>query len=81
MVAIIVGLLAGLGGLLVGLLATAVTAVIGQVLGLHRSVAAVAARATTARASSSAHHRADRDSEVQGPSEGRRQAEEHRLAA
>lgn len=77
MLAIIVGLLAGLGGLLAGLLATAVTVV----LGLHRNVAAVAARATTARSSSSAHHRADRDSEVQGPSEGRRQAEEHRLAA
>jgi hypothetical protein len=55
MVAIIVGLLAGLGGLL----ATAVTAVLGPILGLHRSVAAVAARATTARVSFSARDRAD----------------------
>lgn len=77
MIAIIVGLLAGLGGLLVGLLATAVTAV----LGLHRSVAAVAARATTARVSSSAQDRAYGDSEAEGPAEERRQAEGHRLAA
>jgi hypothetical protein len=73
MVAIIVGLLAGLGGLL----ATAVTAV----LDLHRSVAAVAARATTARVSSSARDRADGDSEVEGPPEGTRHVQEHRLAA
>ena len=76
MVAIIVGLLAGLGGLLT----TAVTAVLGPVLGLHRSVAAVAARATTARVSSSARDRADGDSEVEGPPEGTRHAQEHRLA-
>jgi hypothetical protein len=73
MVAIIVGLLASLGGLL----ATAVTVV----LGLHRSVAAVAARATTARVSSSARDRADGDSEVEGPPEGTRHVQEHRLAA
>jgi hypothetical protein len=76
MLAIIVGLLAGLGGLLAGLLATAVTVV----LGLHRNVAAVAARATTARVSSARDY-ADGDSEAEGPPQGRRQAEEHRLAA
>jgi hypothetical protein len=73
MVAIIVGLLASLGGLL----ATAVTVV----LGLHRSVAAVAARATTARVSSSARDRADGDSEVEGPPGGTRHTQEHRLVA
>jgi hypothetical protein len=77
MVAIIVGLLAGLGSLL----ATAVTAVLDPILGLHRSVAAVAARATTARVSSSARDRADGDSEVEGPPEGTRHVQEHRLAA
>lgn len=81
MVAMIVGLLAGLGGLLAGLLATAVTAVLGVVLGLHRSVAAMGGRATTARVSSSAQDRAEGDSEAERPPEGRRQAEEHRLAA
>jgi hypothetical protein len=73
MAAIIVGLLAGL----MGLLATAVTAV----LSLHRSVTAVAARATTARVWSSARDRADGDSEVDGPPEGTRHAQEHRLVA
>jgi hypothetical protein len=77
MVAIMAGLLAGLGGLLAGLLATAVAAVLGAALGLHRSVAAVAARAKTAWVSSGAQDRAEGDSEAGG----RRQAEEHRLAA
>ena len=81
MLAIVVGLLAGLAGLVAASLATAVQAALSPVLGLYRSVAGTAVVAKIARGSASTGTRFDRDAEVIKLSEGRRDAEDSRLAA
>ncbi len=81
MLGIIVGLLAGLAGLLMTLLATAVMAALSPVLSLYQSIAGVAATAKPVRESASGGTRSDRDAKVGKLPEGRRSAEEPRLAA
>jgi hypothetical protein len=78
MLAIIVGLLAGLAGLLLVPLAMAVTAALSPVLSLYQSIAGMA---KTARGSASTETRPDRYAEVKKLPEGRRNVEEPRLAA
>ena len=77
MLAIIVGLLAGL----TGLLATAVMVVLSLVLGLYQSIAGLAVPAKPAWGSTRAEARSDRDAKVGELPEGRRDVEEPRLAA
>jgi hypothetical protein len=82
LLAIVVGLLAGLTGLVVASLATAVQAALSPVLGLYRSIAGTTVTAETARGSASTGTRSDRDAEVIRLSEGRgRDVEGSRLAA
>jgi predicted lipid-binding transport protein (Tim44 family) len=86
MAAIIVGILVGLGGLLMGGLAMAVSAVLSRVLGLYRSVAEMTSKATSKAktvmiGSASAGTRPVRHAEIERPPEGRRRVDERRLAA
>ena len=81
MLAAIVGLLAGLTGVLVVALATAVMAALSPVLGLYRSIAGTAVAAKTARGSASTRTRSDGDAEVIKLSEGRGDVEDPSLAA
>jgi hypothetical protein len=80
MAAIIAGVLVGMGGLLVGGLAMAVSAVLSRVLGLYRTVAGMVAKAKTV-AMGSAGARPVRHAEIERLPEGRRHADERRLAA
>ena len=78
MAALIVGILVGLGGLLMGGLAMAVSAV----LGLYRTVAGMAAKAKTATmGSAGGGTRPVGHAEVERLPEGRRRVDERRLAA
>ncbi len=81
MLGIIVGLLAGLAGLLIALLATPVMALLGPVSSLYQSIAGMAVTARTARGPASTETRSDRDTKVEKLPEGRRNVEEPRLAA
>lgn len=81
MLAIVVGLLAGLTGLMVASLASAVQAAFSPVLGLYRSIAETAVAAKIPRGSASTGTRPDRDAEVKNLPERRRDAEDPRLAA
>ena len=81
MLAIVAGLLAGLGGLVMALLATAVMAALSPVLSLYQGIARVAVAAKPARGSASTEARSDRDLKVKKLPEGRLNVEEPRLAA
>ncbi len=76
MLAIVVGLLAGLTGLVAASLATAVQAALSPVLGLYRSIAGTAVAAKIARGSTSTGTRPDRDADVKNLPERRRGAED-----
>ncbi len=81
MLGIIVGLLAGVAGLLVVPLAAIAMVILGPTLGLYQSVVrmAVAARAAVRSISTETH--SERSATVEKPPEGRNKAEESRLAA
>jgi hypothetical protein len=82
MAAIIVGVLVGLGGLLMGGLAIAVSAVLSRVLGLHRTVAEMASKAKTVTMGlAGAGTRPVGHAEIERLPEGRRHVDERRLAA
>ena len=82
MSAIVAGILVGLGGLLMGGLAMAVSAVLSRVFGLYRSVAGMVAKAkTVTMGSAGAGTRSVRGAEIERLPEGRRHVEERRLAA
>ena len=81
MLAIIVGLLAGVSGLLMTLLATAVMAALSPFLSLYQSIAGMAVTAKTAMGSANIETRSDRDTKGKRLPEERRNVEESRLAA
>ena len=81
MLAIIVGLLAGLAGLVMVSLAMAVIAVLSPVLSLYQSITGMAVTAKTAWGSASNKTRSDSDAKVIKLPEGRPHVEESRLAA
>jgi hypothetical protein len=82
MAALIVGILVGPGGLLMGGVAMAVSAVLSRVLGLYRTVAEMAAKAKTATmGSAGGGTRPVGHAEVERLPEGRRRVDERRLAA
>ena len=81
MLGIIVGLLAGLAGLLVALLVTPVMMALGPVISLYQSIADMAVTVRLARGSASSETRSGRDAEVKKLPEGRRNFEAPRLAA
>ena len=81
MLGIIVGLLAGLAGLLVALLATPVMMALGPVLSLYQSIAGMAIAVRPARGSASTQTPSDRDAELKRLPDGSRNIEEPRLAA
>ncbi len=81
MLGIIVGLLAGLAGLVAASLATAVQAALSPVLGLYQGIAGMAVTAKTAWGSASTETRSDRDDKVEKLPEGSRNVEDRRLAA
>ena len=81
MLGTIVGLLAGLAGLLVALLATPIMIALGPVLSLYQSVAGMAVTVRHVRGSATTETRSDRDSEVRKLPDGKRNIEEPRLAA
>ena len=81
MLGIIVGLLAGLAGLLVALLATPIMMALGPVLSLYQIIAGMAATVKPARRSASTNTPSDRDAEVRKLPDGKRNIEEPPLAA
>ncbi len=81
MFGIIVGLLAGLAGLLVALLATPIMMALGPILSLYQSIAGMAAPVQPAGGSASTETRSDRDAEVRKLPDGKRNIEEPPLAA
>jgi hypothetical protein len=82
MAALIVGILVGLGGLLLGGMAMAVSAVLSRVLALYRTVAEMAAKAKTATMGSAGGGTLPvRHAEVERLPEGRRHVDERHLAA
>ncbi len=82
MAAIIVGVLVGLGGLLIGELAMAVSAVLSRVLSLYLTVAEMASKAkTVTMGSAGAGTRPVGHAEIERLPERRRHGDERRLAA
>ena len=82
MAALIVGILVGLGGLLMGGLAMAVSAVLSRVLALYGTVAEMAAKAKTATmGSAGGGTRPVEHAGIERLPEGRRRVDERRLAA
>lgn len=81
MLGIILGVLAGLAGLLVALLATPIMMGLGPVLSLYQSIAGMAATVKPAGGSASTNTPSDRDAEVRKLPDGKRNIEEPPLAA
>ena len=81
MLAIIVGLLAGLTAVVIVPLVTAAMAVLNPVLSLYESIGGMAERAISAWGSASNKTRSERDTKITRLPEGSRDVEDSRLAA